>query len=255
MSGACGLHVVAVEIDTDIFGTFAGEVPRTSSPLDTAITKARRGMEVSGLSIGLASEGSFGPFAQVPMLLANTEIIVLVDDEHGIAIHESDFVVSPPTLYVEVMDGDDITSLLEQAQFPSHGLIVRPLHKMQPIVKGIHDEETLVAAIERCMNKSSDDVVIVQSDLRAHHCPSRREVIRNVAEKLAQRMSSLCPHCECPGWGVIRVKRGAPCSHCNYPTNGKVSDIFGCASCAYEDEVLPDEKVTVDPRHCPMCNP
>lgn len=255
MSGTCGLHVVAVEIDTDVFGTFAGEVSRTSSPLDTAIAKARRGMEASGLPIGIASEGSFGPFAQVPMLLANTEIVVLVDDERGIAIHESDYVVSPPSLYVEVTVGADITSLLEKAHFPSHGLIVRPLRVMKPIVKGIHDEKVLDAAINYCMKATTDGVVMVQSDLRAHHHPSRREVIRSAAVRLAQRVSSLCPECGCPGWGVVRVRRGALCSYCTHPTNGKVSDIFGCSACSFEDEVLPTEAIAVDPRHCPMCNP
>lgn len=55
-----GMRVEAVEIDTDAFGTFSGDVPRPAGPHATAVRKARCGMAVSGLPLALASEGSFG---------------------------------------------------------------------------------------------------------------------------------------------------------------------------------------------------
>lgn len=47
--------------DTDLLGTFTREIPRAGMQLEAARKKARIGMELSGLSTGLASEGSFGP--------------------------------------------------------------------------------------------------------------------------------------------------------------------------------------------------
>jgi hypothetical protein len=42
-------ELVLAEIDTDVFGTFSGETPRLSSPLETAIAKAKAGAAKLGL--------------------------------------------------------------------------------------------------------------------------------------------------------------------------------------------------------------
>ena len=77
------ISVVVTDINTDLFGTFAGEVEREGSARDTAERKARAAIDASGLPIGLASEGSFGPHPATPFLLADTETVVYVDrDEH-----------------------------------------------------------------------------------------------------------------------------------------------------------------------------
>ena len=47
--------------NTDQMGTFTREIPRLSMQLKAARRKASIGMELSGLSLGLASEGLFGP--------------------------------------------------------------------------------------------------------------------------------------------------------------------------------------------------
>ncbi len=47
--------------DTDQLGTFTRDIPRPGSQVDAARTKARIGMALSGLTVGIASEGSFGP--------------------------------------------------------------------------------------------------------------------------------------------------------------------------------------------------
>ena len=48
-------------LDTDQLGTFSGEIPRSGTMLEVAVRKARLGMSVMGLPLGLASEGTFGP--------------------------------------------------------------------------------------------------------------------------------------------------------------------------------------------------
>ena len=43
MLAVVGLEVTDINLDTDQLGTFSGELPRTASPLETAITKAKLG--------------------------------------------------------------------------------------------------------------------------------------------------------------------------------------------------------------------
>ena len=50
--------VQGVDADTDVLGTFTGDVPRPGSPFETAVAKARIGMGLTGCSLGLASEGT-----------------------------------------------------------------------------------------------------------------------------------------------------------------------------------------------------
>lgn len=47
--------------DTDLQGAFTRESHRPGTQLEALRRKARKGMELSGLPLGLASEGSFGP--------------------------------------------------------------------------------------------------------------------------------------------------------------------------------------------------
>jgi len=56
----CRVEVVG-GYNTDRLGTFTREIPRLSTQLKAARRKAGIGMELSGLSLGLASEGLFGP--------------------------------------------------------------------------------------------------------------------------------------------------------------------------------------------------
>ncbi len=72
--------------DTDRLGTFTREIPRAGSQLEAARRKARIGMELSGLSLGLASEGAFGPDPMAGLFPWNVEIVVFIDDEAGIEI-------------------------------------------------------------------------------------------------------------------------------------------------------------------------
>ena len=47
--------------DTDLLGTFTRDIPREGTKLEAARKKARLGMELAGLPLGIASEGAFGP--------------------------------------------------------------------------------------------------------------------------------------------------------------------------------------------------
>jgi hypothetical protein len=72
--------------DTDQLGTFTRNVPRRGTQLEAARQKARKAIELSGLSVGMASEGSFGPDPFLGMLAWNVELLVWMDDDLGIEV-------------------------------------------------------------------------------------------------------------------------------------------------------------------------
>jgi hypothetical protein len=82
-----GCRVLRVDgFDTDTLGTFTRERPRPGSQIDAARRKARIGIERSGLPIGLASEGSFGPDPFSGLFTWNLELLLLIDDRLGIEV-------------------------------------------------------------------------------------------------------------------------------------------------------------------------
>jgi hypothetical protein len=84
---AVGVHVIIeTGFNIDRFGTFTREIERPGSQLDTARLKAKKGMELTGLDIGLASEGSFGPHPVMPWVPWNVEIVLLVDQKEKLEI-------------------------------------------------------------------------------------------------------------------------------------------------------------------------
>lgn len=54
----------APDLDTDVLGTFTGEIPRAGTIREVA--KARLGMAATGLPIGIASEGSYERMGWMP---------------------------------------------------------------------------------------------------------------------------------------------------------------------------------------------
>lgn len=250
-----GLEVVGVDVDTDVLGTFSGERERRGTQRETAIEKARLGMKRAGSSLGLATEGSFGPLEGNPFANACLEFVVLVDDERGIVIGEAEIDYGVPAISVEIRDGGVGKVPLVAAGFPEHGLIVRPTESFEPLVKGIHHADALEAAIADCVAASPTRTVRVENDLRAHHSPSRRLVIARAAERLARRVAVRCSDCGAPGWGMVARNPGAPCIECGTATRLPCSETLGCTACATEVENDLPESGGVDPRYCPRCNP
>jgi len=250
-----GLEVVGCEADTDALGTFSGERPRLGTQRETAVQKARLGMGLTGCTLGIASEASFGPLADNPFMNACLELVVFVDDELGMQISEAEVDYGVPSISAEVRDGGVETIPLAAAGFPEHGLVVRSNEGFEQVVKGIHDLESLKSAVRLCTDASPTGTVRVENDLRAHHSPARRVVIARAAERLARRLTHQCRDCSAPGWGVIARLSGAPCNECGEATRLMMGETYGCALCAAtETRELPESR-GVDPRFCPYCNP
>ncbi|MBU3646369.1 MAG: hypothetical protein FGM49_06150, partial [Candidatus Nanopelagicaceae bacterium] len=49
-----GVSLEVAAVDTDLLGTFTGEIEREGTPKEVAIRKARLGMAATGLAYGLA---------------------------------------------------------------------------------------------------------------------------------------------------------------------------------------------------------
>ena len=256
MGAAVGLDVRDVHVDTDQLGTFSGDVARRGTPWETAVAKARLGMRAAGIRLGLASEGSIGPPPGLAFVIAARELVVLVDEERGIIVGETAIGYDIITIAADIAPGDDIESLLQRGGFPEHGMIIRPAAgPLAPLHKGIHDRSGLDEAIRTCAAVSTDGRAHVETDLRAHHCPSRRPIIAAAAHRLAQRLAACCPTCATPGWGIVRVELGVPCQHCRRPVQLPNADVFGCAACTFEQTVSRPESNGADPGRCEWCNP
>lgn len=249
-----GMSICLADVDTDAFGTFAGEVPRRENQVNTAIAKARAGVEVTGLRLGIASEGTIGPDPRLPFVNSDIETLVLFDREWNTLISES-YRSSEIIVVREVVSPtDDITMLKTRADFPRHGLIVRSEHdRLDQIIKGIVDDAVLVEAIKQCSEMTGK--AVVESDLRANYSPSRMLNIASCAHRLVARIAHLCPECGAPGWGRIAPIRGLPCGECGTFVDTAVrADQYGCSRCTFRQEI-PRRDQVVEPRWCPLCNP
>lgn len=245
-------------LDTDLLGTFSGEVDRQGTAQEVALRKARLGMSVAGLTLGLASEGSFGPHPQLLLVPVDHELLAFVDDEGGIEVVEQ--ILSSRTNFAHdaARTPEDLKDFLERARFPSHGVIVRPNSGLQPglLFKGITKFDGLKKALEQCASASADGLAHVETDMRAHMNPTRRQVLREVAMVLGRRLATLCLKCQTPGWGLVDMVRGLPCEWCGGETDLVRTEIHGCPRCEYRESYPRRDGLRVaSPGNCPWCNP
>ena len=255
-----GLAVeLASGIDTDALGTFTGEIPRAGTIREAAMAKAHLGMAESGLAIGIASEGSYGPHPTIPFLPGGVELMVLVDAVRGITVTEHIVDDSPVFDHVLADDAGSISDFLERVRFPAHALIVRanePDNPKAPIHKGLRTRPLLTEAIATSAQNSKDGRALVQTDMRAHMNPTRMATLGRLARRLCDRLTTLCPACEAPGFGQIDIETGLPCKWCGGPSIIVLNQVFGCVVCDHrEKRPCPDGRTQADPGHCLECNP
>ena len=253
-----GLSVERAEgVDTDSLGTFTGEIARAGDMAAAARAKALLAIERTGATIGLGSEGAFGPHPVVPFLASGVELIVLVDAENNQEIKAQrrtrtnyDFVTATPD--------EDLSAFLSRIGFPAHAVIVRPEHCDDAFVvqKGVNDLRVLRAAVAEMSQRSESGRALVQTDMRAHLNPTRMKTIAFVARALALRAARLCPMCGTPGFGLTDVARGLPCADCGAPTRLMRAEIHGCGRCAHR--IMRRERpasMRADAMWCDLCNP
>lgn len=267
LGGPGGLRLRTVEVDTDVLGTFTGDVVRRSGPAETAIAKARLGIDAAGERLVLASEGSFGPHPDVAIVTRHTEVVVFLDVHTSLTVTGHAEGLAPWTFSKVVSTRhpvggltDELVGMLRELDPPHHRLVARPEdavehHVDQGITKGIGDRDDLRAAVDRAAAWSTTGRVRIETDLRAHMSQRRRALILQAAEDLAQRLAHRCPECDSPGFGHVESVRGAPCGWCRSPTDSLLAVVDGCPACAHQERHPVDGNDQADPGTCLTCNP
>jgi hypothetical protein len=242
-----GIALTVAPVDTDSFGTFTAETPRTGSMEDAARAKALAAIAATGLPVGIGSEGAYGPHPYLPFTPLGQELILWHDARTGQEITERQ--IDPRPLYdqTEAATVEEAEPFLTRIRFPQTAVIIAPSATAAPITKGVRDRDTLRSVL-RDMPRA-----FLQSDMRAHMNIRRMEVIASLATRLAVRLSATCSCCAAPGWGLLRSDPGLLCSDCGTPTRLPAQDIYGCTACRHE--IAQPRAGTADPACCPTCNP
>lgn len=241
--------------DTDLLGTFTRDIPRSGTQREAARRKARLGMQLSGLSLGVASEGSFGldPFAG--MFPWNVEFLIFLDDERDLEVAG---VAEGAANFSHLLTNDWVTleTFARQAGFPAHHLVIRPDSENDPrIRKGITTWTELETESATALAASASKQVFVETDVRAHANPTRMNNIRLAAEDLVKKLASLCPACSTPGFWIVERVDGLPCEACGAPTRETRAEIFGCLKCMHRETRPLTNQQYADPGRCNDCNP
>lgn len=255
-----GLEVfTAPGINTDTLGTFTGEIPRVGTVIETALRKARLGLAATGELIGIASEGSYGPHPHIPFVAVGIELMTFIDDERALVVHEQLIDDAPVFDHIVVGNPSDVEPYLQRIGFPHQAVIVQPddaERRSDTTFKGIRSKGALLTAISQAAAQSKDQRVFIQTDMRAHMNPRRMATLNRLATMLCERLASPCPNCDSPGFGVVGVEKGLPCSWCGGPSLMVLRRIFGCAACDFREAKPREDGITeADPGHCPNCNP
>lgn len=242
---------VAEDFDTDQFGTFTGEIERRGSPKEALRHKLTAALDQYSHTIGVASEGSFGPHPQLSFIPANEEWILLMDRENNLEIWGHEFTTETNYFTLEITEAIEVNEFAEKTGFPEHGIIVRGL-KTGTVVKDITNLPSLIRCSEELL---AHEPVRLETDMRAMHNPTRMKSIERAGQKLIKAAQSLCPHCRVPGFVIHDIKTGLPCECCGAETRGVLAYIRSCKKCGYQQEELFPKGEKYPAQYCDYCNP
>ncbi|MHB8422291.1 MAG: DUF6671 family protein [Leptospirales bacterium] len=250
----CRIKLVS-DYDTDLLGTFTREIPREGTQIGAARRKARLGMELARMPLGLASEGSFGPDPIAGMVPWNMEYLIWIDDSLEIEI--VGFAQGMARMgHALLKDWKEAETFARQSGFPEHHMIVRPEGEEDlRISKGISDWEELEEMFEKALDLSANGRVFLEVDLRAHANPTRMNNIRLATVDLLTKLQSRCPVCGTPGFSMVERLEGLPCGDCGSPTREYRAGIHCCQKCAHRAVQERTGRHYADPQYCDDCNP
>ncbi|MEY4728617.1 MAG: hypothetical protein RLZZ390_1141 [Bacteroidota bacterium] len=243
------------DFDTDAFGTFTGEIEREGGPLDALRKKAYAAMSMAEVDLVVASEGSFGPHPSLYFVPAADEMLLFVDKKNDLEVLAREVTTETNFNSAEIKSEEELLDFAQKALFPSHALILSDAHASNSqYFKGITSKEELLKIFNDL--RSSNDNILVQTDMRALYNPTRMKTIARACHKLIRNIVSQCPSCVTPGYNVTDVLDGLPCSLCGRPTNSTLAHQYVCRRCGYKElRYYPNLKLEEDPTFCDYCNP
>lgn len=239
-----GIELVEINFfNTDQLGTFSGEIQRKLSPNDAALEKAKKAIELTGLNVGVGSEGSFDSGPMAGIFNWNKEIICLYQMEPELVIYAS--AEGPTPLRSLKADSIDTLRLILK-DFVGQRWIIRCA---DGVLKGLTDSEV----IELHQPSFTGWPITLEPDLRAMYSPLRQIMITKAALNLSERLQSKCPNCNMVDFWPDTKEFGPPCKQCASPTNELKALISCCKSCGYSQSKIKNE--IGDILYCPYCNP
>lgn len=252
---------VPPHFNTDQFGTFTRDVKRLADQRDTARLKLEQALKQTQQTLGIASEGSFGPHPAVPIVPLNRELVMFRDRDSGLEVVGEATSTDTNFSHATVTSVEAAWEFAEKALFPSHGLVVMPdanTHGSEasdrPLFKGILEPEELEEKVSWMVAKFGQ--AHLETDMRAMVNPTRMQVIAQATEDLVRKLQQHCPACGIPGFAVSEYRKGLPCAWCGLPTQLPLMSIARCHACGHQEETLhPHGETTADPGQCPSCNP
>lgn len=247
-----GWTIEEIDADTDALGTFAGDVPRAASPFETAVRKAGLGRSEDNSWL-LASEGTITSSLLLGPVIH--ELIVALAPERGVVIAGRYVAPFPIAKKLEVDPGMNAVEVERElvATFGVGRFVTVLVRASTPqVVRDVRAGASLAHLVSEASEHGES--VLIQTDLRAHRCPERHEVLHCAMNDLLDRLETNCPICRQPGFGVLENVPGLPCSQCNVPTDVTKAMNWRCEWCEYHEEEHVGAE-SADPSLCQWCNP
>ncbi|MCC5923657.1 MAG: hypothetical protein JJT77_07710 [Crocinitomicaceae bacterium] len=256
ISSAIDVTCIAADtIDTDLLGTFSGEINRDLTPIDAARKKCEMAFEHYNCDLAIASEGSFGPHPSFPFLSCNEELVLLVDKKNNLEIIGQSLSTNT-NLNGEIIKSEAEAMAFAQAiGFPEHGIILKDNENNFTWVK--KDLKSLTSLKETVVSfLQKNGLLWMETDMRAMNNPTRQTVIAAATMDLANNAKRTCPKCKTPGFRISNYHAGLPCNACGLPTSLTLYATLCCQKCHYtEKKMFPKGHQTADPGSCNFCNP
>jgi hypothetical protein len=246
---------VAREFDTDLFGTFSGEIERKLDVIETLRQKCLLALKNTTFDLAIASEGSFGAHPTLFFAQADDELLMFKDVKNDIEIISRHISVETNFDGMVVSNIQILEDFASKVKFPSHGIILKSSEtNPKIIIKDVISLSELINAFNKL--NESHECVFAETDMRAHRNPTRMQVIKQATEKIVEKINTLCTSCQFPGFEVKQINSGLPCGLCGFKTKSTLSYTYGCSKCDYKEEkYFPLDKKTEDPMYCDYCNP
>ena len=251
--------IVSPNFDSDRFGTFTRDIPRTGNQLEAARHKAKAVLKLTGESLAIASEKAFYPHPSFPFIGGDRELILLLDRANNLEIVGEELSTKTNYNHRYVENSTEALAFAREVGFPEHSLVVMSepyTQNPEEIFKGINQTETPIETVNYLLQKTSQSTVYLETDMRAMCNPTRMQVIVQATLNLIQKIAQLCPQCSCPGFDLLQRQPGLPCAWCSAPTNLVLAEIYQCQKCQFQaSKMYPSGKKLADPGNCLYRNP
>jgi hypothetical protein len=191
------------------------------------------------------------------MMQSNLEIVLLVDDVHGVEVVGQARSNATVPRSATVRSTEEALATAAQWGFPAQGVIVRrSLRSNRHIYKDLLDVAQLESTVRRELQLPWVLSLTLETDMRAHKHLTRMETIAAATKDMAQRYRQRCPQCQAPGFVAVRVVATATCQQCQLPTDVPNQEELECQSCHFkETRTITGARAVVEPGQCTWCNP